>query len=75
MEQKDVTKRLSDVSGLSEGCSRYQADTSSIGTGSSSSSKRLSDVSGLSKGSSGYEADISSIRTGSASSSKRDRLR
>ena len=80
MEQKEFTKRLSDVSGLSEGSSRYQADTSSIGTGSNSSSKRLSNVSGLSKGSSkggssGYEADTSSIGTGSGSSSKRDRLR
>ena len=37
---KDLTKRLSDVSGLSAGSSGYQADTSSIGTGSGSSSNR-----------------------------------
>ena len=36
----DLTKRLSDVSSLSSGSSGYQANTSSIGTGSSSSSKR-----------------------------------
>ena len=80
VKTKTFTKRLSDVSSLSAGSSGYQADTSSIGTGSRSSSKRLSDVSGLTKGSSkggssGYEADTSSIGTGSGSSSKRDRLR
>ena len=36
----DLTRRLSDVSSLSAGSSGYQANTSSIGTGSSSSSKR-----------------------------------
>ena len=37
---KDLTKRLSDVSGLSGGSSGYQADTSSVGTGSGTSSNR-----------------------------------
>ena len=40
MNTKGLTKRLSDVSGLSAGSSGYQADTSSIGTGSGSSSNR-----------------------------------
>ena len=40
MTTKDLSKRLSDVSGLSAGSSGYQADTSSIGTGSGSSSNR-----------------------------------
>ena len=40
VKTKTFTKRLSDVSSLSAGSSGYQADTSSIGTGSGSSSKR-----------------------------------
>ena len=40
VKTKDLTKRLPDVSSLSAGSSGYQADTSSIGTGSGSSSKR-----------------------------------
>ena len=40
VKTKDLTKRLSGVSSLSAGSSGYQADTSSIGTGSGSSSKR-----------------------------------
>ena len=40
VKTKDLTKRLSDVSSLSAGSSGYQADTSSIGTGSGSSSKQ-----------------------------------
>ena len=40
VKTKDLTKRLSDVISLSAGSSGYQADTSSIGTGSGSSSKQ-----------------------------------
>ena len=40
VKTKDLTKRLSDVSSLSAGSSGYQANTSSIGTASSSSSQR-----------------------------------
>jgi len=37
---KDLMRRLSDISGLSGGSSGYNADTSSVGTGSGSSSSR-----------------------------------